>query len=116
MDNAFSLKASNGGFKKGAPPWIIFKKWLFQLYWSLTPIMNLMDLSCYIWRAANTQIKIIKKLRSSWYTKSTFVIFQLSPLSLPLNDRLLLDNGNQSRLKMAWVDPAMMKWMFSDEA
>ena len=53
--------------------------------------------------------KKINKLTSSRYTKSTFVIFQLSPLSLPLNDRLLLDNGNQSRLKMGWVDPAMMK-------
>ena len=53
--------------------------------------------------------KKINKLSSSRYTKSTFVIFQLSPLSLPLNDRLLLDNGNQSRLKMGWVDPAMMK-------
>ena len=46
-------------------------------------------------------------------TMGTFVIFKLSP---PLNDHLLLDNGNQSRLKMGGVHLALMKWMFSDAA
>ena len=49
----------------------------------------------------------------SRYTMGTFVIFKLSP---PLNDHLLLDNGNQSRLKMGGVHLALMKWMFSDAA
>ena len=49
----------------------------------------------------------------SQYTMGTFVIFKLSPL---LNDHLLLDNENQSRLKMGGVHLALMKWMFSDGA
>lgn len=49
----------------------------------------------------------------SRYTMGTFVIFKLSPL---LNDHLLLDNENQSRLKMGGVHLALMKWMFSDGA